>query len=51
MRREGSVEITKWDTAAKCTKCRKSIMYQLPMSSTMWKEILKAFIRRHKDCS
>lgn len=50
MRKVGFVEINSTDTAAKCEKCLKSIAYQQPMSSKMFKEILSAFIRKHEKC-
>lgn len=50
MSRVGHVEIARYDLAAKCSRCHKTIAYQKPMSLFMWTNILKAFVRQHRDC-
>lgn len=50
MRKVGYVEIDRHSTAARCSKCGKTLAYRLPMNLSMWQEVLKAFIRRHKIC-
>lgn len=50
MRKVGFVEITGSDTAARCTKCGKSLTYKPLMKSAMWTKILNAFVRKHKEC-
>lgn len=50
MRKHGYVESSAYDTFHKCAKCGKSIQYQQPMHIDTWAEVVKAFIRKHKDC-
>lgn len=50
MRQVGPVEIASDELAARCTACQKSLIYRRGVRLAMWKEILKAFIRKHSEC-
>lgn len=51
MRKVGYVEITNHDLAARCARCHKTLVYPRHMHLATWAKVLKAFIRKHKDCS
>jgi len=49
-RREGFVELDTDELNARCSKCFKTISYPKGMRLKLFSEILKAFIKKHREC-
>lgn len=50
MRKVGPVELFNDELGARCTVCKKYIAFQRGTRPSLWKEILKAFVKRHRQC-
>lgn len=50
MRIVGPVHIDSLGLAARCMQCWKSLVYRTGMHQDMWNRMLKAFIKKHKNC-
>lgn len=50
MTHEGKVEISKSGTVARCSVCKKALLYRTGMNVNMFNSMMISFIAKHRDC-
>lgn len=51
MTHDGKVEISESGTVARCTVCKKSLAYSTGMKLTMFNQMMRSFILKHRSCN